>query len=77
MKGESNEIEENLYLFAAFDAFVCSDPSGFPSYLISLDASRFVRFVNTPEVLEMVNTFDAEMSQLEGARRIYSQVINA
>ncbi|XP_061352772.1 uncharacterized protein LOC133297622 [Gastrolobium bilobum] len=35
---------------------------------------RFVRFVSTPEVLEMVNTFDAEMSQLEGARQIYSQV---
>ncbi|XP_021720417.1 uncharacterized protein LOC110688049 [Chenopodium quinoa] len=34
---------------------------------------RFVRFVGTPEVLEMVNTFDAEMSQLEAARRIYSQ----
>lgn len=34
---------------------------------------RFVRFVSTPEVLEMVNTFDAEMSQLESARRIYSQ----
>ncbi|GMH17567.1 hypothetical protein Nepgr_019408 [Nepenthes gracilis] len=34
---------------------------------------RFVRFVGTPEVLEMVHTFDAEMSQLEAARRIYSQ----
>ncbi|KAK7275540.1 hypothetical protein RIF29_16659 [Crotalaria pallida] len=34
---------------------------------------RFVQFVGTPEVLEMVNTFDAEMSQLEAARRIYSQ----
>ncbi|KAL2336382.1 hypothetical protein Fmac_010828 [Flemingia macrophylla] len=34
---------------------------------------RFVRFVSAPEVLEMVNTFDAEMSQLESARRIYSQ----
>ncbi|KAF9685334.1 hypothetical protein SADUNF_Sadunf03G0043900 [Salix dunnii] len=34
---------------------------------------RFVRFVSTPEVLEMVNTFDAEMSQLEAARNIYSQ----
>ncbi|XP_068335813.1 uncharacterized protein [Pyrus communis] len=34
---------------------------------------RFVRFVSTPEVLELVNTFDAEMSQLEVARRIYSQ----
>ncbi|KAF7843641.1 COP1-interacting protein 7 [Senna tora] len=34
---------------------------------------RFVRFVSTPEVLEMVITFDAEMSQLEAARRIYSQ----
>ncbi|XWS16126.1 hypothetical protein CRYUN_Cryun34aG0058800 [Craigia yunnanensis] len=34
---------------------------------------RFVRFVSTPEVLELVNTFDAEMSQLEAARRISSQ----
>ncbi|XP_074584765.1 uncharacterized protein LOC141840625 [Curcuma longa] len=34
---------------------------------------RFVRFVSTPEVLESVNTCDAEMSQLEGASRIYSQ----
>ncbi|KAB5574051.1 hypothetical protein DKX38_001245 [Salix brachista] len=34
---------------------------------------RFVRFVSTPEVLEMVITFDAEMSQLETARKIYSQ----
>ncbi|XP_022715340.1 uncharacterized protein LOC111274727 isoform X5 [Durio zibethinus] len=34
---------------------------------------RFVRFVSTPEVLVVVNTFDAEMSQLEAARRIYSQ----
>ncbi|WOK93247.1 hypothetical protein Cni_G01942 [Canna indica] len=34
---------------------------------------RFVRFVSTPEVLESANTYDAEMSQLEGARRIYSQ----
>ncbi|CAK9144645.1 unnamed protein product [Ilex paraguariensis] len=32
---------------------------------------RFVRFVSTPEVLELVNTLDAEMSQLEAARRIY------
>ncbi|KAL3511585.1 hypothetical protein ACH5RR_024302 [Cinchona calisaya] len=34
---------------------------------------RFVRFVSTPEILELANTFDAEMSQLESARRIYSQ----
>lgn len=34
---------------------------------------RFVRYVGTPEVLEMVNTYDAEMSQLEAARKIYSQ----
>ncbi|MCD7455895.1 hypothetical protein HAX54_030048 [Datura stramonium] len=34
---------------------------------------RFVRFVSTPEVLELVNTLDAEMSQLEAARRLYSQ----
>nr|XP_027122575.1 uncharacterized protein LOC113739542 isoform X1 [Coffea arabica] len=34
---------------------------------------RFVRFVSTPEILELANTFDTEMSQLESARRIYSQ----
>ncbi|KAL8466391.1 hypothetical protein ACS0TY_035480 [Phlomoides rotata] len=34
---------------------------------------RFVRFVSTPEILELVSTFDAEMSQLEAARRLYSQ----
>ncbi|KAL2462385.1 uncharacterized protein Fot_53622 [Forsythia ovata] len=34
---------------------------------------RFVRFVSTPEVLELVNTFDAEMSQLEAARKIYAE----
>ncbi|KAI3521329.1 hypothetical protein L1887_10792 [Cichorium endivia] len=34
---------------------------------------KFVRFVSTPEVLELVATFDAEMSQLEAARKIYSQ----
>ncbi|XP_039123699.1 uncharacterized protein LOC120260327 isoform X3 [Dioscorea cayenensis subsp. rotundata] len=34
---------------------------------------RFVRFVSTPELLELANTFDAEMSQLEVARKIYSQ----
>jgi hypothetical protein len=28
--------------------------------------------VSTPEVLEMANTFEAEMSQLEGARKIYA-----
>lgn len=36
-----------------------------------------MRFVSTPEILELVNTFDAEMSQLEAARRIYSQVTAA
>ncbi|KAK4741471.1 hypothetical protein SAY87_025059 [Trapa incisa] len=34
---------------------------------------RFVRFVSTPEVLELVSTLDTEMSQLEAARKIYSQ----
>lgn len=34
---------------------------------------RFVRFVSTPEILELVNTFDAEMSQLEAVQKIYSQ----
>ena len=37
--------------------------------------SRFVRFVSTPEVLELVSTYDAEMSQLDAARMMYSQVL--
>lgn len=41
---------------------------------MSIIVSRFVRFVSTPEVLELVNIYDAEMSQLEAAQRIYSQV---
>jgi hypothetical protein len=36
-----------------------------------------VRFVSTPEVLEMANTFEAEMSQLEGARKIYAAQVSA
>ncbi|KAJ6701133.1 hypothetical protein OIU74_012476 [Salix koriyanagi] len=41
---------------------------------IKLEVDRmFVLFVSTPEVLEMVITFDTEMSQLETARKIYSQ----
>uniref|UniRef100_A0A1J3F783 COP1-interacting protein 7 n=1 Tax=Noccaea caerulescens TaxID=107243 RepID=A0A1J3F783_NOCCA len=34
---------------------------------------RFVQIVNSPEVLERVNTYDLEMSQLEAARTLYSQ----
>ncbi|CAI9767096.1 unnamed protein product [Fraxinus pennsylvanica] len=34
---------------------------------------RFVRFVSTPDVLELVNAFDAEMSQLEAAQKIYAE----
>ncbi|KAI3786223.1 hypothetical protein L1987_45358 [Smallanthus sonchifolius] len=34
---------------------------------------RFVRFVSTPEVLELASTYDDEMSQLETARKICSQ----
>ncbi|CAA2985859.1 Hypothetical predicted protein [Olea europaea subsp. europaea] len=34
---------------------------------------RFVRFVSTPDVLELVNTYDAETSQLEAARKIYAE----
>ncbi|KAI4386916.1 hypothetical protein MLD38_004792 [Melastoma candidum] len=34
---------------------------------------RFVRFVSTPEILELAGNFDAEMSQLEAARKIYLQ----
>jgi hypothetical protein len=40
-------------------------------------ASRFVRFVSTPEVLELTSTYDLEMSQLEGARKIYAQGVSA
>jgi hypothetical protein len=34
---------------------------------------RFVRFVSTPEVLELVSALDVEMSQLEAARKIYGE----
>ncbi|KAI4331326.1 hypothetical protein MLD38_029519 [Melastoma candidum] len=34
---------------------------------------RFIRFVSTPEILELPSSFDAEMSQLEAARKIYLQ----
>lgn len=36
---------------------------------------RFVRFVSTPEVLELVSALDEEMSQLEAARKIYGEVL--
>ncbi|XP_078444910.1 GPI-anchored adhesin-like protein isoform X2 [Wolffia australiana] len=36
---------------------------------------RFVRFVSTPEVLEVISTLDAETSQLEGAKRTYCEAI--
>ena len=39
--------------------------------------SRFVRFVSTPEVLELVSTYDAEMSQLDAARMMYSQACDS
>jgi hypothetical protein len=44
------------------------------SFILTKVLYRFVRFVSTPEVMELANTLDAEMSQLEGARRIYLQV---
>ena len=56
--------------------FVCTEPSGFLSDLIGVGGYRFVRYVSMPEDLEMVNTFDAEMSQLEAARKIYAQVMS-
>ncbi|KAF3585867.1 hypothetical protein F2Q69_00031694 [Brassica cretica] len=34
---------------------------------------RFVRFVSTPEFLELVSALDEEMSQLEAARKIYGE----
>uniref|UniRef100_A0A1J3JE87 COP1-interacting protein 7 n=1 Tax=Noccaea caerulescens TaxID=107243 RepID=A0A1J3JE87_NOCCA len=34
---------------------------------------RFVRFVSTPEVLELVSALDGEMAQLEAARTIYGE----
>jgi hypothetical protein len=37
---------------------------------------RFVRFVSTPEVLELVSALDVEMSQLEAARKIYGEVLH-
>ena len=58
-------------MFEKFSLFV--ELTKFP--LVGPVSFRFVRFVSTPEVVELVNTLDAEMSQLEAARKIYSQVI--
>lgn len=44
------------------------------AFWLSYGAFRFVRFVSTPEILELASSFDAEMSQLEAARKIYLQV---
>lgn len=47
-----------------------------PLIILCLLVSRFVRFVSTPEVLELVSALDVEMSQLEAARKIYGQVLD-
>lgn len=67
---------------------VAEEQSSHPGHVINLEVGRrknpapwfnkgtierFVRFVSTPEVLELLNTLDVELAQLEGARKIYSQ----
>ncbi|KAH9305730.1 hypothetical protein KI387_010134 [Taxus chinensis] len=51
--------------------------NGGASWFTKGTLERFVRFVSTPEVLELVNSVDTEMSQLEAARNfqlsLYSQ----
>lgn len=48
-------------------------PANFPCLLTMF--YRFVRFVSTPEVMELVSSLDEEMSQLEAARKIYGEVL--
>ncbi|XP_010498083.1 PREDICTED: glutamic acid-rich protein-like isoform X2 [Camelina sativa] len=47
--------------------------NGVKSWFTKRTVERFVLYVNSPELLERVNTFDLEMSQLEAARTLYSQ----
>ncbi|XP_010459322.1 PREDICTED: LOW QUALITY PROTEIN: protein phosphatase 1 regulatory subunit 12A [Camelina sativa] len=47
--------------------------NGLKSWFTKRTLERFVQYVSSPELLERVNTFDLEMSQLEAARTLYSQ----
>ncbi|XP_010476885.1 PREDICTED: uncharacterized protein LOC104756067 [Camelina sativa] len=47
--------------------------NGLKSWFTKRTLERFVQYVHSPELLERVNTFDLEMSQLEAARTLYSQ----
>ncbi|CAH9055826.1 unnamed protein product [Cuscuta epithymum] len=65
--------EEQVASAASFIKLEVEGQRSVKSWFTKGTLDRFVRFVNTPEVMELVNTYDAELSQLESARRIYSQ----
>ncbi|CAH9088668.1 unnamed protein product [Cuscuta europaea] len=65
--------EEQVASSASFIKLEVGGQRSVKSWFTKGTLDRFVKFVNTPEVMELVNTYDAELSQLESARRIYSQ----
>ncbi|XP_052627727.1 uncharacterized protein LOC111910361 isoform X2 [Lactuca sativa] len=66
-------VEEQVGSSAQFIKLEVDKRKNVDSWFTKGTLERFVRFVSTPEIVELVITFDAEMSQLEAARKIYSQ----
>lgn len=66
-------VEEQVALSVQFIKLEVDKRKNVDSWFTKGTLERFVRFVSTPEIIELVITFDAEMSQLEAARKIYSQ----
>nr|GEX86371.1 hypothetical protein [Tanacetum cinerariifolium] len=66
-------VEEQVALSAKSIKLEVDKRKNVDSWFTKGTLERFVRFVSTPEIVELVVTYDAEMSQLEAARKIYSQ----
>ncbi|CAI9272471.1 unnamed protein product [Lactuca saligna] len=64
-------VEEQVGSSAQFIKLEVNKRKNVDSWCTKGTLERFVRFVSTPKIVELVITFDAEMSQLEAARKIY------
>nr|KAJ0184943.1 hypothetical protein LSAT_V11C900498320 [Lactuca sativa] len=78
--GNTEKLESGLVKPFLTHLKVVEEQVGSSAQFIKLEVDKrksvdscFVLFVSTPEIVELVITFDAEMSQLEAARKIYSQ----